>query len=289
MDFATLERNISNLESSIDSLEVWLTLMTGLVVLGLVIEYWYEIPEAISELKEGKEGRWKPICTIIGAVLITIGVGGELVVQFKASAEGTDLRKANDAISVGLKTAASEAIERAGKAVERASKADERAAANEKEAATLRKLAAEESLARVKIEKQLAPRTLSEADRETIGKQLHSFASHFSGRKVTISSYSGDAEGIVFSLEIMDILTRAGIDVDPVIGRLIPVGLVNLGVKVTGPIADGKFIGALVTGIRAHVDTDLSGEWDSKYAEVGIEVGVKPVAGLPIVIPGHPQ
>jgi len=134
MDFATLERNISNLESSIDSLEVWLTLMTGLVVLGLVIEYWYEIPEAISELKEGKEGRWKPICTIIGAVLITIGVGGELVVQFKASAEGTDLRKANDAISVGLKTAASEAIERAGKAVERASKADERAAANEKEA-----------------------------------------------------------------------------------------------------------------------------------------------------------
>src|SRR5260221_389723 len=98
-----------------------------------------------------------------------------------------------------------------------------------------------------------------------LGRQLHQFAPRFSGRKVTVSSYSGDAEGIVFSLEITDILTRAGIDVEPVVGRLLPVGLVTLGVKVTGPIADGPFIELLVRGIRANVDTSLSAEWDSKY------------------------
>ena len=148
------------------------------------------------------------------------------------------------------------------------------------------KLAADESLARVNIEKQLAPRTLSESDREMIGKQLRSFAPSFSGRKVTISSFSGDAEGIVFSLEIMNILTRAGIDVEPVIGRLVPIGLVTLGVKVTGPIADGMFIKSLITGIRADVETSLDGEWNSKYTDVNIAVGVKPVAGLPAVLPG---
>jgi hypothetical protein len=145
----------------------------------------------------------------------------------------------------------------------------------------LRKLAADESLARVKIEKKLAPRTLNESDRKTLGEQLRRFGPSFSGRKVTISSYAADLEGIVFSLEVMNVLTRAGIDVDPIIGRIVPVGLVDVGVKVTGPIADEPFIRSLITGISAHVDTSLSGEWDSKYNDVEIHIGVKPISGLP--------
>jgi hypothetical protein len=199
-----------------------------------------------------------------------------------ANAEGT--AKGFDSKIAEAQRGTAEAQRDAETAKERASKADERATVNEKEAARLGKLAADESLARVNIEKQLAPRTLSESDREMIGKQLRPFAPSFSARKVKISSYSADAEGIVFSLEIMDILTRAGIDVEPIIGRVMPVGLVTVGVKVTGPIADGMFIKSLITGIRADVDTTLNGEWNSKYTEVNIEVGVKPVAGLPAVI-----
>src|ERR1700730_18049025 len=95
MDLAALERNISHLERSLDSLEAWLGLMTGLVVLGLVLEYWHEIPETILALKQAWSG--KPLFIIAGAVLNTIGVAGELVVQFIASGREMELRKANDA------------------------------------------------------------------------------------------------------------------------------------------------------------------------------------------------
>jgi hypothetical protein len=58
---------------------------------------------------------------------------------------------------------------------------------------------------------------------------------------------------------------------------------VDLGVKVTGPIADGIFITSLVNAIHSQLDTSLSAESDSKYTVVNIAVGVKPVAGLPAV------
>src|ERR1039457_695563 len=95
MDLSALERKISNLENSLSSLEIWLGLMTTLVVIGLVIEYWHEIPEAIGDLRKAKKWLWKPVCIILGAILITVGVAGELCVQFLASSKETDLRKAN--------------------------------------------------------------------------------------------------------------------------------------------------------------------------------------------------
>jgi len=265
MDLSALERNISRLEASLGSLELWLALMTGLVVIGLVLEYWHEIPEVIDNLK--RSWSWKPLCIIAGAILITVGVAGELGIQFVASGKETELRKANDAVFAGLNVEAATAREEA-------SKADERASNNEKEAAQLRK--------------QLAPRTVSESDRRTLGTQLRPFAPSFSGRQVKVSSYTADADGMVFSLEIMDVLSRAGIHVEPLIGRIVPVGLVDVGVKVTGPSADEKFISTLLTGIKAHLDTSLSWETGSKYTEVSIEVGVKPVAGLPVVVSAAP-
>ena len=38
---------------------------------------------------------------------------------------------------------------------------------------------------------------------------------------------------MVFSLEIIDVLMKAHIDFDSVVGRLMPVGLVDIGVKIT--------------------------------------------------------
>jgi hypothetical protein len=167
---------------------------------------------------------------------------------------------------------------------ERAANADERAADAEQGAAEANRIAEAEKLARLKIEKQLAPRTLSEADRGKIAEDLHGFAASLAGRKVRISSLVGDAEGIVFSLEIMDIVTRAGIEVDPIIGRVQQVGLVDLGVQVTGPAADQEFMKRLATDIRADCDTALSVEWGPQFTAVEVAVRVKPVAGLPTVV-----
>jgi hypothetical protein len=64
MDVPALERTINTLESSLNSLDVWLLCMTALVVIGLILEYWHEIPEAINKLRE--VWSWKPIFVIVG-------------------------------------------------------------------------------------------------------------------------------------------------------------------------------------------------------------------------------
>jgi hypothetical protein len=151
------------------------------------------------------------------------------------------------------------------------------------EAAKANLLAEQEKLARVELKKQVAPRTLSLSERQELGAKLQKFAKNLSGRKVAVSSYSGDAEGIVFSLEVVDVLTRAGIEIDPVIGRLIPVGMVDLGVKVTGPTADKDFLVALGNGINDHGTTAVRIEWDDKYPGITVSVGSKPVSGFPDV------
>src|SRR2546430_2548226 len=103
MDASALERKIKSLESSADSLEDWLSIMTALVVVGLLLEYWHEVPECIASLRKAKRWLWQPICILAGAVLITVGVAGELVVQFVAAGNATVLRKANDEIFASLK------------------------------------------------------------------------------------------------------------------------------------------------------------------------------------------
>jgi hypothetical protein len=178
MDASALERDIARLEKSFDSLEVWLAAATILVVIGLVIEYWHEIPESIHALKESKKWLWKPVCVILGGILITLGVAGELVVQFIASEKETELRKDNDSVFSGLNTEAAnarldagKAIERAGKAVEDAGKANERASKNEKEAATLRKRAEDEAAARIKLQTQLSWRDLTKPKETQLAKR----------------------------------------------------------------------------------------------------------------------
>jgi hypothetical protein len=118
---------------------------------------------------------------------------------------------------------------------------------------------------------------------------LRKFSPSFAGRKVTISSYSADAEGMIFSLEIMDVMTRAGIDVDPVMGRLVPVGGVFVGVNVTGPPADEAFIRLLVKDLRRIDPNGVAGDWKPSYSQVGVLVGAKPIMGIPALVWQHPQ
>jgi hypothetical protein len=196
MDLSVLQRDVNNLEASLDSLEVCLLVATGLVVLGLILEYWHEIPEAINELR--KAWSWKPICIIAGGILITLGVAGELYVQFIASGRETALRKANDAVFAGLNTEAAKARKDAGAAIERASSADERASKNEEEAARLRKVAEQERLARIKIEESVAWRRLTKAQQSRIGTRL----SRFAGQQALLQYDASDIEAGTFALDI---------------------------------------------------------------------------------------
>src|SRR5712671_6947551 len=107
MDLSVLEPSIADLEKSLDSLEHLLHVATGLVVLGLILEYPQVIRDAITELR--KVWSWKPLCDIAGGILITVGVAGELGIQFVAGKKETALRKANDAIFARLNAETAEA------------------------------------------------------------------------------------------------------------------------------------------------------------------------------------
>jgi hypothetical protein len=250
-----------------------LLVCTGLVGIGLLMEapeLWYDVREAIGrksrELKywltpsiDREEYPIPPprvkVLAAVGWVLIVLGVMGEGVSEGFVHKYDTALSSLNDAIIA-------ETQKEAGFALERAS-------ANELEAERLRR--------------QLAPRTLDDASRRAIGKELSKFAPRFSGRKIEVMSYVADAEGIVFSLEVADIITKASIEVDPVIGRVEPVGLVDMGLKITDPSGDKEFMRSLAASIHSHLDTEINVEWNPKYTGVMVLVGVKPVAGLPVV------
>src|SRR5216684_9071781 len=130
-DIDSLRRTITALEGHIGSLEIWLAVMTALVVIGLILEY---IPEIREEFKTFREKRTlKPLLIMAGAILITVGVAGELVVQFRASNDETALRNANDQVFAALNTEAATARKEA-------SEASERAAQDEKDEAALKKI-----------------------------------------------------------------------------------------------------------------------------------------------------
>src|ERR1017187_697372 len=159
MDLSALESAVKALETSLDAFEWWITVSTILVVLGLVIEYWFPLRELVEALKHRPPFPWKLIMEMVGGILVTLGVAGELWFQSRASNVQTFIRSDTHKIEAILNKEAGDARKDAGKAIERASTADERASTNEKEAAQLRKDAAglkkeaeDERLARVRLQ-----------------------------------------------------------------------------------------------------------------------------------------
>ncbi|MBZ5729044.1 MAG: hypothetical protein LAP87_29215 [Acidobacteriia bacterium] len=79
MDISSLERIARSLEASLDCWTTWLTVATLLVVIGLILEYWYEVKKLATE----RPFKWRAFQELAGAVLVTLGVAGELAVQVK--------------------------------------------------------------------------------------------------------------------------------------------------------------------------------------------------------------
>src|ERR1017187_1142302 len=273
MDLSALERKISNLENSLSSLEIWLGLMTTLVVIGLVIEYWHEISEAIGDLRKAKKWLWEPVCIILGTILITVGVAGELCVQFLASSKETDLRKANNEVVARLGQTAKDARAEVNSLAKEVTSVGEQARILSTKLTEALRDAAKEQAKRIKLEKQVVWRTLSDTDRQAIAEQIKPYVSSFVGRKIKVSSYFADPEGGVFAAEMADILVRAGIKVDPKqIGAQIVVDELDFGVWITGPSADETFMRVFAVETHKHLDTPIRWRWGPQYAELGVLV-----------------
>src|SRR5690348_11427644 len=87
---------IQALERQVDVLSEWLIFWTGLVVLGLMMEYGSDFAKwKPRNLKNPRSFIWVPIWGIMGGVLVVGGVAGEMYVGFAASRVESRLRDAN--------------------------------------------------------------------------------------------------------------------------------------------------------------------------------------------------
>lgn len=114
MSLSALETAVTALEKSLDSIETWLAISTFLVVIGLVLEYWHEVKELIEQVRKRPPFPWKKLQEIVGGVLVTVGVAGELALQFHASTVETAIRSNSHKIEAILNDKASEANKEAG-------------------------------------------------------------------------------------------------------------------------------------------------------------------------------
>jgi len=266
-----------------------------LVLIGVIGEYVVEV-KAVEERKLLA----KRIKRLSKALLV-LGLSGDVLGIVMGQSEMAALTRESGDAATSARTArqeadavkgiADEARADAKDALAKAQAAQRELARAEADAAEAQTVASNalKNIASAKkqvadIAKQLAPRTLNAADWDAMGEKLKPFAQSLSGRKVAVSSYSQDAEGIVFSVEIIKCLERAGIAYDPVVGRIVPVGLVEMGVKITGPVKDAEVIKLLAREIHDRADTAVNAEWNDKYNDLSVAVCAKPIAGLPTIL-----
>jgi hypothetical protein len=98
MDLSALESRVRALESWSDSLSIWLLIATAAVVVGLILEYKGSFTRLLCE----RPFNWPLFGATVGGILVTIGVAGELAVQFFADSIQTDLRSANHDVAAAL-------------------------------------------------------------------------------------------------------------------------------------------------------------------------------------------
>jgi hypothetical protein len=93
MDLSALLRASDALNSSLGRLGFWLAFFTSLVVVGLIVEYRHEVIEFWHEVRMPMAAfPWTKFMGLFGGLLVTIGVAGELGIQFFASGVESALR-----------------------------------------------------------------------------------------------------------------------------------------------------------------------------------------------------
>jgi hypothetical protein len=208
MDTPRLELAIRDLESHSDSLDRWLTLWIVLVVAGLIVEVWMIVKKHFESGRPDHQSTRRLALALIGPVLITIGVAGELGIHFKAGSVNTDLRNVNAQMVAALNKEAAEARQRAGDA-------DERSVRLELSAAQLRNqnLGLDADLSRFRKESE--PRRLTGAQKATLTKLLDGHPT-----KLPIVSRLMDSESSDFADDLASALHAAQWESVRIVNRL---------------------------------------------------------------------
>ncbi|HEX4486929.1 MAG TPA: hypothetical protein VH088_11710 [Terriglobales bacterium] len=252
---------ISSLERTLDYWSFWLTVFTLLVVVGLVIEYEHDVRELIKNFK------WKLLQTVIGGILVTVGVAGELIVQYEASKVETDLRTASHQVEAVLEADAAQARKEAKQAENDAETA--RVKANSLEQANLR------------LRAFVKPRDLTKQESDN----LLATCKRFPGHSVKIKSYMLDMDGMILAMEIERVLSRCPrLNVFDARWEYLPgKDLVRAGLAISGPPSEHEFVAALKKALSVDgelfisklspPDTHVTSDGDA----VVILVGMKPL------------
>jgi hypothetical protein len=248
METSSLERIASSLETSLDSWGHWLAAATLLVVIGLVLEYWYQVKKLAKE----RPFRWRAFQELMGAVLVTVGVAGELLVQMRSSRIETALRDVNHNIEASLN-------KQAGDARREAAEANERTA---------------------RILATIADRDLSQGQQLQVASVLR----QFSGRMVRLRSYPGDGEAKRLGLEIQAALELAGIHTEDRLEQWLHDSPLVFGIEVECAAAEGKpgeqrdFANAIVGALSGSGNLSVRplSQFGCSQAITGVNIGIKP-------------
>src|SRR5579863_9845229 len=110
MDLSALESASKALENSLD-FRGWLLLSsTLLVVVGLILEYWHEVEEFSTLIRwPMAQFPWEKLRGLVGGMIVTLGVGGELIFTYMASRVETKLRDNSHRIEATLTKEAGDA------------------------------------------------------------------------------------------------------------------------------------------------------------------------------------
>jgi hypothetical protein len=231
----------AGLEGQLEVLARWLVFWTGLVVLGLMMEYGPEFTKwKPRNLKKPRSFMWVKIWVIMGGVLVVGGVAGELNVESRSSRVETTLRDTSGQIETLLTTEAGDAMHNAelasaassraensakeagvaaGKAQDKAGAVAKRANELNRELQASKKQLDAVDAKRAELEKSLlnlavctAPRVLQEwtiGDRKSLKSSIDPLKP-FAGYQAIIEFVPNDAEARRAALSIAAALAQAG-------------------------------------------------------------------------------
>jgi hypothetical protein len=262
MDLSALESAVRALEGSLDSVEWWLASATFLVVVGLILEYWHAVRELVENIKARPPFPWKKLQEIIGGILVTVGVAGELALQFHASTIETDIRSKTHQIEGLLNKKAGDAELSAAEANKAAkgfesqiAESNARVKVAEARIAAAELQTKQEERQRVALQKQVGWRNLTAAQRSALANSV----SRFSGYEVNCNvSGLSDGEQLSLCIDIMQTLRNAGWKI-AVVSNNVEVGHFQFGVVISSTTAAREGAVALVNALRvAGLDPFLS-------------------------------
>ena len=205
-------------------------------MIGVAAEVWVILIDHRDDMKSWRRGvirppdkpeRRKLALELVAAILITLGVFGELAIGLVISqtngelrAKNAQLRSKSDQLVALLNTEAGDARREAGEANERAAK----------------------------LLVEIQPRRLSPSQEKDIAHLLKSYA----GKIVSVATYHQDAEAMMLAVQIEEALGKANILVWDRIGTFGAMGMpLYLGVTVDTNSSDKKLASALCKALEA--------------------------------------